>query len=80
MKPFYSEAHQIDVAFIADALVAIFRFRPKEALESVFPTCLNPERSDAVKTAAVRALYTLSRDVSALATESCLVYPDALLS
>ena len=59
-KPFWECQEEIDVAMFADALVALYRFAPKHEALRFFETCLEPERSDAVKLVAVKACATLS--------------------
>lgn len=46
----------------ADALVAIFRFLPLDISIPLFQTCVEPERSDAIKTCLVRATLTIYQD------------------
>ena len=62
-RPFYESLDPIDVNMYADALVAILRYHPMMALVSVLPTCLEPERSAAVKLCVVRALTILVTEV-----------------
>ncbi|TFY83118.1 hypothetical protein EWM64_g893 [Hericium alpestre] len=58
-RPFWECGGEIDIAMFADALVTLYRLAgPDEALEA-FKTCLEPERSDAVKLCAVKACMTL---------------------
>lgn len=45
----------IDVDLYADALVAIYRFNHAVAIDTIFPACMAPERSDAVKTCVLKA-------------------------
>ncbi|KAG8959528.1 Ras GTPase activating protein ira2 [Tulasnella sp. 419] len=59
MKSFYETMDMIDVDLYADALVAIYRFNHQTAVETVFPACIAPERSDAVKTCVLKACLTL---------------------
>jgi len=63
-KPFWESYDDIDVALYADALVAIFRFLPLEESQPLFQACIEPERSDPVKTVVVRACLTLVQDAS----------------
>lgn len=66
MKPFYETNDMIDVDLYADALVAIYRFNHQIAIDSIFPACIAPERSDAVKTCVLKACLTLVTDVGSL--------------
>ncbi|KIO22012.1 hypothetical protein M407DRAFT_28426 [Tulasnella calospora MUT 4182] len=59
MKPFYETTEMIDVDLYADALVAIYRFSHATAVDMVFPSCIAPERSDAVKTCVMKACLTI---------------------
>ncbi|PPR04649.1 hypothetical protein CVT24_011867 [Panaeolus cyanescens] len=61
-KPFWDSHEDIDVALYADALVAIYRFLPDEDAITLFQQCMEPERSDPVKTCAIRACLTLVQD------------------
>ncbi|GLB34218.1 putative GTPase-activator protein for Ras-like GTPases [Lyophyllum shimeji] len=61
-KPFWESDDEIDVAMYAEALVAVFRFLPEEDALSLFSTCVEPERSEAVKLCAVRACLTLVQE------------------
>lgn len=63
-KPVWENPDEIDVALVGDAFVTIFRYLPKEAIP-IFVTCLEPERSEAVKICAVRACTTLITEVRA---------------
>jgi hypothetical protein len=60
---FWASHEQIDVNLYADLIVAIWRFDTAGAVRDVFPVCLALERSDAVKTTAVRALVTIVSEV-----------------
>lgn len=64
MKPFYETTEMIDVDLYADALVAIYRFSHSTAVDPVFPACIAPERSDAVKTCVMKACLTIATEVS----------------
>ncbi|KAG8981934.1 Ras GTPase activating protein ira2 [Tulasnella sp. 425] len=59
MKPFYDTTEMIDVDLYADALVAIYRFSHATAIDTIFPSCIAPERSDAVKTCVMKACLTI---------------------
>lgn len=61
-RPFWESQDDIDVALYAEALVAIFRFLPFEDSTQVFRACMETERSDPVKTCAIRACLTLVQD------------------
>lgn len=61
-RPVWDNPDEIDVALVGDALVTVFRYLPHEALP-IFITCLEPERSEAVKISAVRACTTLISEV-----------------
>ncbi|KAI0686496.1 hypothetical protein BC835DRAFT_1523052 [Cytidiella melzeri] len=58
-KPFYECPDEIDVGLVADAMVTLFRFLPESDSLPVFIQALQPEMSDAVKIAAVKACITL---------------------
>jgi hypothetical protein len=51
------------VTIFADALVALYRFSPLDDVLPLFQTCLEAERSDAVKLVAIKASVTLSVEV-----------------
>jgi neurofibromin 1 len=51
------------VTIFADALVALYRFSPLDDVLPLFRTCLEAERSDAVKLVAIKASVTLSVEV-----------------
>ncbi|KAI0306901.1 hypothetical protein B0F90DRAFT_1915023 [Multifurca ochricompacta] len=59
-RPFWESPDEIDVTIFADALVALYRFSPLADVLPLFKTCLEPERSDAVKLVAIKASVTLS--------------------
>ncbi|EFI27794.1 hypothetical protein CC1G_14717 [Coprinopsis cinerea okayama7 len=63
-KAFWETFDEIDVALYADALVAIFRFLPEEDSIPIFCVCIEPERSEAVKTCVIRACLTLNQDAA----------------
>lgn len=64
MKPFYDTTEMIDVDLYADALVAIYRFSHATAIDTIFPSCIAPERSDAVKTCVMKACLTIVTEVN----------------
>ncbi|KAI0065862.1 hypothetical protein BV25DRAFT_1988944 [Artomyces pyxidatus] len=66
-KPFWDSTEEIDVAMFADALVALYRFSPLGDILPLFKTCLEPERSDAVKLVAIKACVTLSVEARVIA-------------
>ncbi|KAI8982739.1 hypothetical protein BD414DRAFT_515918 [Trametes punicea] len=61
-RPFWECSDEIDVAMIADALAALYRFLPEEESIPIFQQCLEPERSEAVKICVVKACLTLIVD------------------
>ncbi|KAF9527976.1 hypothetical protein CPB83DRAFT_363170 [Crepidotus variabilis] len=61
-RPFWELYDDIDVALYAEALVAVFRFLPLEISIPLFQSCVEPERSDAVKTCVIRATITCFED------------------
>ena len=63
MKPFYETSDMIDVDLYADALVAIYRFSHAVAVKTIFPACISPDRSDAVKTCVLKACLSLVTEV-----------------
>ena len=65
-KPFWESSEEIDIAMFAEALVSVFRFLPEVDALALFSSCLEPERSESVKTCAVRACLTLIQEVSTL--------------
>ena len=68
-RPFWECPDEIDVTIFADALVALYRFSPPDDVVPLFKTCLEAERSDAVKLVAIKASVTLSVEVR----DVCLV-------
>lgn len=56
----------------AEAMVAVFRFLPLEDSLPLFAICVEPERSEAVKTCAVRACLTLTQEVSRISWQKPL--------
>lgn len=63
MRPFYETTEMIDVDLYADALVAIYRFNHAVAIDTIFPACMAPERSDAVKTCVLKACLMVVTEV-----------------
>ncbi|KAF8872759.1 hypothetical protein BD779DRAFT_1679537 [Infundibulicybe gibba] len=61
-KPFWEMHEEIDIAVFAEAMVSIFRFLPQDEAIALFTLCVEPERSEAVKTCAVRACLTLVQE------------------
>lgn len=76
-KPFWESYDDIDVALYADALVAIFRFLPLEDSGPLFKICLEPERSEPVKTCVIRACLTLVQDAPRFHWQKSLDQPAA---
>jgi neurofibromin 1 len=62
-RPFWESPDEIDVTIFADALVALYRFSHLDDVLPLFKTCLEAERSDAVKLVAIKASVTLSVEV-----------------
>ncbi|KAL0949203.1 hypothetical protein HGRIS_009281 [Hohenbuehelia grisea] len=58
-KPFWDTEQDIDLGLYAECLVILFRFCAEDEAIEAFKACMEPERSDAVKTVAIRALLTL---------------------
>ncbi|KAF8645481.1 hypothetical protein AX16_007766 [Volvariella volvacea WC 439] len=65
-KPFWESYEEIDIAMYAEAMVACYRFLPLEDVMPLFRICVEPERSDAVKTCAARACLTLVQEAPRL--------------
>ncbi|KAH9030143.1 hypothetical protein EDB85DRAFT_1456161 [Lactarius pseudohatsudake] len=65
-RPFWESPDEIDVTIFADALVALYRFSPLADVLPLFKTCLEAERSDAVKLVAIKASVTLSVEARAI--------------
>ncbi|KAF8270977.1 hypothetical protein EI94DRAFT_1797570 [Lactarius quietus] len=65
-RPFWECPDEIDVTIFADALVALYRFAPPADVVPLFKTCLEAERSDAVKLVAIKASVTLSVEARAI--------------
>jgi len=63
VKRLFWETHDdIDVSMYSESLVALYRFLASEDSIPLFHSCLEHERSEAVKTCAVRASLTLVED------------------
>lgn len=62
-RPFWECPDEIDVAMLADVMVALYRFLPEDESIPIFTQCCEPERSEAVKICAVKACLTLVVDV-----------------
>lgn len=62
-KPFWDSFDEIDIGTYAEALVAVFRFLPEDESVSLFVSCLEPERADAVKICAVKAASIVASEV-----------------
>lgn len=62
-KPFWETTEDIDIALCAEAIVSTFRFLPEDDYLPLFSVCVEPERSEAVKTCALRACLTLVQEV-----------------
>jgi hypothetical protein len=63
-KPFWDPLQDdLDIALYSEVLVTAFRFLPEEQSLPLFSVCANAERSEAVKTVAVRACLTLAQEV-----------------
>ena len=65
-KPFWDSGEEIDVAMYSEALVTVYRFLPNEESLPLFTTCLEPDRSEAVKICAVKACLTLTLEVCSM--------------
>ncbi|KAG8218508.1 hypothetical protein J3R82DRAFT_4145 [Butyriboletus roseoflavus] len=65
-KPFWDSIDEIDIGTYAEALVAIFRFLPEDESVSLFVSCLEPERADAVKICAIKAASILASEAARL--------------
>ncbi|KAH6914612.1 hypothetical protein BKA70DRAFT_1180120 [Coprinopsis sp. MPI-PUGE-AT-0042] len=72
-KAFWDTQEDIDVPLFAEALVTVFRFLPENEVVNIFRGCMEPERSDAVKTCVVRACLTLCQDAPRLPMQPSLV-------
>ncbi|KAI6003613.1 hypothetical protein EDD15DRAFT_2567619 [Pisolithus albus] len=71
-RPFWESYEEVDVATWAEALVTTFRFLPEEESLPIFASCLEPERSDAVKICAIKACTTLASEASRLPWQGSL--------
>ncbi|KAG8749958.1 Ras GTPase activating protein ira2, partial [Ceratobasidium sp. 428] len=63
-RAFTEQLDALDVSLHVDALVAVFRFFPHVAVQTVFPAVLAPECSEAVKLVGVRACLLLASEVT----------------
>jgi hypothetical protein len=61
-RPFWESNDEIDVGIYSDAFVMLWRFLPEHESLPVFHTCLQAERSDAVKLCVVAGMQTLARE------------------
>ncbi|KAF7432844.1 Ras GTPase activating protein ira2 [Pleurotus ostreatus] len=71
-KPFWETFEEVDIAIFSEALVAVFRFCSEEDALQIFSACLEPERSDAVKTIAVRACLILALEGKRISSQRSL--------
>ncbi|KAI6130277.1 hypothetical protein EDD16DRAFT_1541379 [Pisolithus croceorrhizus] len=71
-RPFWESYEEVDVATWAEALVTTFRFLPEEESLPIFASCLEPERSDAIKICAIKACTTLASEASRLPWQGSL--------
>ncbi|GJJ07052.1 hypothetical protein Clacol_001251 [Clathrus columnatus] len=55
-RPFYESFEPIDVNLYADSILTVLRYNPTLVTKNIFPVCLEPHRSAAVKLCVVRAL------------------------
>jgi hypothetical protein len=62
-KPFWDSGDEIDVALYSEALITVFQLLPDDESLPLFAACLEPERSEVVKIAAVKACLTLALEV-----------------
>ncbi|KAH8118768.1 hypothetical protein DFH11DRAFT_1839273 [Phellopilus nigrolimitatus] len=60
-RPFFESSEPIDVSLHADILVALVRFLAEDEYTSLIKACLEPDRSDAVKIVAVKALIIMGQ-------------------
>ncbi|KAF8506037.1 hypothetical protein F5888DRAFT_1937943 [Russula emetica] len=72
-RPFWESPDEIDVTIFADALVALYRFSPLDDVLPLFQTCLEAERSDAVKLVAIKASVTLSVEARVISWQPTIV-------
>ncbi|KAI5118442.1 hypothetical protein M0805_000576 [Coniferiporia weirii] len=63
-RPFFESNEPLDVSLHADILVGLVRFIPEEEYTHLIHECLEPDRSDAVKLVAVKALIILSQQAA----------------
>jgi neurofibromin 1 len=62
-KPFWETPEPIDIIQFSEALACAWRFLPEKESLDIFNACTDPERSDAVKTCAVRACLLMTVEV-----------------
>jgi hypothetical protein len=67
-KAFYDFKGPLNGVLYCNMLVHIFRFKPSVAVKTVFPRCLDPERSDAVNLCAIDAILTILIEVILIAS------------
>ncbi|KDQ64130.1 hypothetical protein JAAARDRAFT_118551 [Jaapia argillacea MUCL 33604] len=65
-KPFWESGDEIDVSLFTDVLTTLFRFLPEDESIAMFKACLEPERSDAVKTIAIKAALALTLEAPSI--------------
>ncbi len=65
-RPFFDSPDPLDVALYADALVSLVHFLPLDEAIDIIESCLEAERSDAVKMCAVKAYVVLMQQVCAI--------------
>ncbi|KAL4081516.1 hypothetical protein V8B97DRAFT_1923406 [Scleroderma yunnanense] len=71
-RPFWESYEEVDVATWAEALVTVFRFLPEEESIPIFASCMEAERSDAVKICAIKACTTLASEALRLPWQASL--------
>lgn len=65
-RPFWESSDEIDVGLFRDAMAILYRFLPEDEAVELFSVCMEPERSDAVKTVAVKAALVLTLESPSL--------------
>lgn len=65
-RPFFETVEPIDISLHSDLLTGLARFLPEEEFQQLLHECLEPDRSDAVKLVAVKALIILGQQVRLL--------------
>ncbi|KAL0576959.1 Ras GTPase activating protein ira2 [Marasmius crinis-equi] len=63
-KHIWDNLEEMDIALLAESLVGVFRFVSEQDALELFAACLEPERADVVKTAAIRACLTLVQEAA----------------